>query len=189
MLQVRDASKQKRNEMNENQQSLSIDIVDPNLNIPGDIKNSKNSIKSSIKSNFERNNIKKSLSLELFNEILKNPNYPEEEKEKIKNLINKINENKYYYCYGDLSNPESQIIKIFEEKDNIIERPFVLALPEELNYDVELYKIGKTCKGLKKRYAIIKRGGFYSSKKPLSNIPQKPYLLLNAIICSFGGKL
>ena len=170
MLQVRDASKQKRNEMNENQQSLSIDIVDPNLNIPGDIKNSKNSIKSSIKSNFERNNIKKSLSLELFNEILKNPNYPEEEKEKIKNLINKINENKYYYCYGDLSNPESQIIKIFEEKDNIIERPFVLALPEELNYDVELYKIGKTCKGLKKRYAIIKRGGFYSSKKPLSNI-------------------
>jgi len=171
MLQVeRDSSKQKSHEMNENKQSLSIDIVDPNLNLPGDVKNSKNTIKSCIKSNSERNNIKKLLSLELFNEILNNPNCPEEEKEKINNLINKVKENKYYYCYGDLSNPNSEIIKIFEEKEIVIERPFVLALPEELNYDVELYKIGKTCKGLKKRYAIIKRGGFYSSKKPLVHI-------------------
>mgnify|MGYP006873000002 CR=1 FL=1 len=59
---------------------------------------------------------------------------------------------------------------LFRSNENIIEKPIVLILPEELNYDVELYKIGKTCKGLKKRYAIIKRGGFYSSKKPLAQI-------------------
>ena len=164
LVQPKSKSGSKNKEIKE---SWDVDEVDPTLNLRDNIKSSKNHIKSSIKSNHERANIKKQLSLELLNEIIKNQNISNEEKEKIKDLIEKINEKKYYYCYDDLSGSNADIIRFFEESEKIIERPLLIHLPEELDYDVEFYKIGKTCNGLKKRYAVIKRGGFYSSKKPI----------------------
>ena len=139
-----------------------IEEVDPNLNLRENRISPKNHIKSS-----ERGNIKKLLSLELLNEILQSPSISNDEKEKINNLMQKVSDSKYYYCYGELDENKSNIIRVFEEREKIIERPILIRLPEELDYDVEFYKIGKTCNALKKRYAIIKRGGFYSSKKPI----------------------
>ena len=155
------------------QSSNKIEPVDQNLNLPEDIKNSENHIKISIQSNYESSDIKKQLSIELLNEILRNPNNTKEENEKILKLIQKIKEKKYYQCYGDLNGPDSDIIRNFEQSEKIIEKPLLLELPDILDYDVELYKIGKTCSGLKQRYAIIKRGGFFSSKKPLDQINEK----------------
>ena len=106
----------------------------------------------------------------MFNEIFLDPNIEEEEKEKYKELKKKIKQNDYFYCYEDISAVNLNIPRILEEKQLSIENPFILYLPETLNYDVELFKIGKNCGGLKKRYAIIKKGGFYSSKKPIKEM-------------------
>ena len=150
--------------------SGSIEPVDPNLHLPGDIKQSNNNIKISNQSKLESFNIRQRLSIEILNEILRNPTSTKEEKENINYLIQKIEQKNYYYCYGDLNGPHSDIIRFFEQNDKIIEKPILIKLPDMLNYDVELYKIGKTCKGLKKRNAIIKRGGFFSSEIPLKDI-------------------
>ena len=149
--------------------SGSIEPVDPNLELPGDIKQSNNN-KIISKSKLESFNIKKRLSIEIINEILRNPTITTEEREKLNSLIEKIEEKNYFYCYGDLNGPHSDIIRFFEQSEKIIEKPILIELPDMLNYDVELYKIGKTCSGLKKRNAIIKRGGFFSSKKPLKDL-------------------
>ena len=39
---------------------------------------------------------------------------------------------------------------------------------EIIEYDVEFYKIGQSCNGLKKRHAIIKPGRLFSSTIPVS---------------------
>ena len=156
------------------QSSWDVEEVDPNLilhdNIKEDIKKSRNNIQKSKLSNLELRDIKKQLSIELLREMLHNPSNTNEENEYIQQLIDNIEEKKYYYCYGDLNRENVGIIRLFEQYEKIIERPIVVDLPEMLNYDVEFYKIGKTCSGLKKRYAIIKRGGFFSSKKPLNQM-------------------
>ena len=173
MMQEPKSKSENSSKNNIMQSSNKIEPVDPNLNLPEDIKNSENHIKISIQSNYESSDIKKQLSIELLNEILRNPNNTKEENEKILKLIQKIKEKKYYQCYGDLNGPDSDIIRNFEQSEKIIENPLLLELPDILDYDVELYKIGKTCSGLKQRYAIIKRGGFFSSKKPLDQINEK----------------
>ena len=150
--------------------SYNIEPVDPNLNLPEDIEQSQNQIQNSINTNIVSSDIKKRLSIEILNEILRNPNNSKEENEKLFYLIQKIKNQKYYHCYGDLNGENSEIIRFFEQSETIIEKPLLLKLPNMLDYDVELYKIGKTCSGLKHRYAIIKRGGFFSSKKPLNQI-------------------
>ena len=151
--------------------SSKIEPVDPNLDLPGDMEDSKNHFKINLESKIaSSNNLKKRLSIELLNEILRSPNISQDESEKIENLIKKIENNKYYYCYDDLFQRNSDIIRFFEQSIKTIEMPIIIILPDILNYDVDFYKIGKTCNGLKKRYAIIKRGGFFSSKKPLNQI-------------------
>ena len=147
--------------------SLSSDEVDPNLYLRENITESKHHNKSYIKINKKSTSIKKQLSIELLNEILKNPDISRKEKEYYENLIDKINEKKYYYCYADPYRENSEIIRFFERTERNVEKPLLFYLPDILKYDVELYKLGKMCNGLKKRYAIIKRGGFFSSKKPL----------------------
>ena len=144
-------------------------------------------LKDNSEEQIERSILKKLLSLELCKEILGNPLLSEEEKEEIKNLIVKIDANKYYYIYEQQSNPNSGIIKIFQETENVLEKPIVLTIPKEINYDIEMYKIGKTCNGLKKRYAIIKRGKFYSSKKPLTKINIKE--LKDKTVCLNGAQI
>ena len=154
--------------------SFNVQEVDPNLYLRDNIRESRNHVNmnSKSKSNIAPFIIKKQLSIELINEILKNPSNSKEENEYWQNLIDKIEQKKYYYCYGGLEGENSEIIRFFEQSERIIERPLLIELPDMLDYDVELYKIGKTCSGLKKRYAIIKRGGFFSSKKPLIQITE-----------------
>ena len=155
---------------NEIESSGNIEPVDPNLHLPGNIKQSNNNIKIITQSKLESFNIRQRLSIEILNEILRNTTSTKEEKEKINYLIQKIEQKNYYYCYGDLNGPHSDIIRFLEQSEKIIEKPILIKLPDMLNYDVELYKIGKTCKGLKQRKAIIKKGGFFSSKIPLKDI-------------------
>ena len=120
-------------------------------------------------------------------EILRNIN-SEEEKEKINNLVKKIKENDYYYIYEDVNGSNSDIVQFFEKNTTKINKSFSnfiilnyfsfsiikirkLIIPcENLNYEIELYKIGKTCENLKQRYVIIMGRKFYSSKKTLSQI-------------------
>ena len=151
--------------------SLEIEGIDPTLNLKDNIIEPKNNIKKQSKiSTLEIKDIKKQISIELLKEILNNPNNSKEDKEYIQELIDNIEHKKYYYCYGDLNREDAGIIRLFEESEKKIEKPILMNLPETLDYDVELYKIGKTCSGLKKRSAIIKRGGFFSSKKPLKEV-------------------
>ena len=154
-------SQSKNKEINS---SLKIQEEDINLLLHGN--------KSNIIKNPKLNNnssIKVQLSLEILNEILRNNN-SEEENEKINNLIIKIKENDYYYVYDDINGPHSDIVQFFEKNKTITSEPFLIIPCENLNYEIELYKIGKTCGNLKQRYAIIKDRKFYSSKKPLSQI-------------------
>ena len=57
-----------------------------------------------------------------------------------------------------------------KKNEKKLKKSLLKNLPDILYYDVELHKMGKTWSGLKKRYAIIKRGGFFSSKIPLNQI-------------------
>jgi hypothetical protein len=115
---------------------------------------------------------KKKLGIEMINEIINSENVTEEEKEKYKEIEQKIHSH-YYYCFEDVHGSNFNMIKYFEENEMIMENKILLSLPEQLDYDVEFYKIGKKCNGLKKRYGIIKRYGFFSSKKPLEKADPK----------------
>ena len=157
---------------NKNKTSSLIEPVDPNLNLPSQPLNVDdiNNIKLSLRENIDNSNIKKQLSLELLKQIIENPNNSEEEKEKYNNIRETIIKKKYFYIYDDIN---LNIPQIIEENEQIIESPILLDIPNSLDYDVELYKIGKKCKGSKKRHAIIKRGGFFSSNKSINNIDEK----------------
>ena len=157
---------------NKNKTSSLIEPVDPNLNLPSQPLNVDdiNNIKLSLRENIDNSNIKKQLSLELLKQIIENPNHSEEEKEKYNNIRETIIQKKYFYIYDNIN---LNIPQIIEENEQIIESPILLDIPNSLDYDVELYKIGKKCKGSKKRHAIIKRGGFFSSNKSINNIDEK----------------
>ena len=159
-------SKSKSKNISKNKEissSLNIKEVDPVLHLSAN-KNSNINLK-----NFDFK-IKTLLSIEILNEILRNTNNTKEENEKINNLIQKIIENKYYYVYGDVNDPNSDIVKYFEQNISIINKPFLFPHLNSLNYDIELYKIGKTCGSLKQRHGIILERKFYSSKKPFNQI-------------------
>ena len=146
--------------------SLSIKEVDPNLDI--DTRQQIVLINQNSDSRQKINvaDTKKKLGIEMINEIINSENVTEEEKEKYKEIEQKIHSH-YYYCFEDVHGSNFNMIKYFEENEMIMENKILLSLPEQLDYDIEFYKIGKKCNGLKKRYGIIKRNGFFSSKKPL----------------------
>ena len=154
--------------------SKKIEPVEAHLHLPREIQEPKNKFKIITNSKIESSNsIKKRLSIEILNEILRTPDLTKEEVKNIEKLIQKIENNKYYYCYGELFHPNSNIIIYFDQNETTLKKPLLINLPDNLNYDVELYKMGKTCSGLKKRYAIIKMGGFFSSKRPLNQINER----------------
>ena len=164
---VQEPKSNKRNSQKQKiRSSFDVEEVDPNLHLPEDIKESKNNVEKKVNLNNEVLDIKSSLSIEILKEILRNNN-SKEENEKINNLIEKIKEKNYYYVYEDINDPGSDLIRYFKQNENFIEKPLLLNPIDSLNYDIELYKIGKTCGSLKKRYAIIKNRRFYSSKKPI----------------------
>ena len=117
---------------------------------------------------------KKQLAISLLRLIQRNPKISTTEKNKIKELIQKVKTGEYYNCQDDLNNPNNNfgLNQIYQKK--IFEIPCIYNIKDSLDYDIELYKIGKSCNGLKKRFAIIKNNFFYSSITPIEKFdPQK----------------
>ena len=155
----------KQLENDEIKSSMNVDIIDPNLNLP----NPANNIfvqPLNLRDNIYGASKIKKLSLEFLREI-EHSNISDEEKEKFNILKDKVEKGKYFYIYDDLNgNNNLNISTFFEENEYIMENPIIVNLPEEINYDVEFIKLGRKCKGVKNRYAIIKRGKLASSKNP-----------------------
>ena len=115
--------------------------------------------------------IKSRLSKALIEEILRNPNLTEEERQKYTEINDQINRNKLYFIYNDLIIHDSILITNLKENQEIFEKEIELDnLHTDIDYDIELYKIGKKCSGMKKRYAIIRNGGIFSSNEPKDKI-------------------
>ena len=153
--------------------SLNIKGVDPNLEIDTHQKISLINPNLDLRENLDATSIKKKLGIELINDILNSKYVTEEEdKEKFREIQKKIASH-YYFCFEEIHGSNFHMINYFIENELIMENKILLNLPETLDFDVEFYKIGKKCNGLKKRYGIIKRYGFYSSKKPLEKADPK----------------
>ena len=174
---------QNENEINTNKRQLiisnpgqeRIEPVDPTLILPGD-----NNIVLLSQTLGLRNNIesgkadKKRLTIELFNEIARSENISEEEKEKYNIVAKQINQN-YLYVYGDISGNNANLEQNIAYIEENLEKPILINIPEVISYDVELTKLGKRCKGLKERHAIIKRGQLFSSEKPIDKLKETDY--------------
>ena len=152
-----------------------IEPVDPSLHLPGIPYNNDGIEQLNLNNNLIDTSfkIKNRLIVELFKEIMNDPNYSEEEKEKYNNIFQQINQKKYYYCYNNLYDPIIPNSVIFQDYEKIQAEPQVIVIPESINYDVELTKIGEKCSGLKKRYAIIKRGELKTSTKSIKELKEK----------------
>ena len=97
MLMPEPKSRVKNNSKNNEIESYGrIEPVDPNLNLPENIKQSKNNIKISSQSKLDLFDIKQRLSIEILNEILRNPTNTKEENVKINSLIKKIEQKMEY---------------------------------------------------------------------------------------------
>ena len=150
---------------------LSIKGVDPNNHIDTSQKISLINPNLDIR-DFDVTDNKKKLKIELSKEKIYSKNVPEEEKEKYLEIQNKTRLYDYY-SFETVEENNFHMNKYSEEHEMSMENKVTLNLPEELDFDVEFYKFGKRCNGLKKRYGIIKRNGFYSSKKPLERVDKK----------------
>ena len=155
-----------------------IQPVDPTLNLPE--KNMDDQINPVInpKINIVNNkqaNIKQRLSMEILRQMLKDQTIPIEEKEKINKLIDEVRNNDYYLSYADLNGANQELMTNFNQNNEVIEKPGLLNFPDTLDYDIEFYKLGRKCHGLKGRKAIIKNGKLYSSDKPLKEIKEKDW--------------
>ena len=123
--------------------------------------------------NIETLKTKQKLSISLFNKMQNDPNISAKEKEKIPELIEQIKNKNYYYCLSDLNGANHELIKLMNQNTDIISKPQLVQLPNTIDYDIEFYKIGKKCSGIKKRFAIIKDRRLFSSSQPLNNLDKK----------------
>ena len=123
--------------------------------------------------NIETLKTKQKLSISLFNKMQNDPNISSKEKEKIPELIEQIRNKNYYYCLSDLNGANHELIKLMNQNTEIISKPQLVQLPNTIDYDIEFYKIGKKCSGIKKRFAIIKDRRLFSSSQPLNNLDKK----------------
>ena len=123
--------------------------------------------------NIETLKTKQKLSISLFNKMQNDPNISSKEKEKIPELIEQIKNKNYYYCLSDLNGANHELIKLMNQNTDIISKPQLVQLPNTIDYDIEFYKIGKKCSGIKKRFAIIKDRRLFSSSQPLNNLDKK----------------
>ncbi len=90
-------------------------------------------------------------------------------RDNIKSLIDKIkqDESNYYLCHIDLKKGNEMVIANFTNQEKIVYEKIKKEIIEKCDFDVIFYKIGEKCNGWKKRFAIIVKGGFFSSTKPL----------------------
>ena len=115
--------------------------------------------------------IKSKLSLGLIDEILRNPNLSEEEKQKYIEFKNQISRNNYLYIFDDINIHDYTLLKNIQEISEDLDNPKTPSnVPSEVDYDIELHKIGKSCHGMKKRYGIIQNGCIFSSKEPKNKV-------------------
>ena len=153
------------NSINENLQgvdpNLNLQGVDPNLNLPED---------NIILPQPSQNNylpVKKQIALDIFRCIIRNRG-GNLDQNIMNDLILKINNGSYFYSLDDINSQNlNDLNLIYQQNIQKIEFPITLYLVDSLDYDIEFYKTGKTCNGLKKRKAIFKNGHFYSSKDPI----------------------
>ncbi len=90
-------------------------------------------------------------------------------RENILTILEKVkekNEN-YYYCHTDLKNGNELGLINFTKHEKIVYEAIKKEIKDKCNFDVIFYKIGEKCNGWKKRFAIIVKGGLFSSTKPL----------------------
>ena len=154
-----------------------IQPVDPTLNLPDknmDKINPKINPKINIVNN-KQSNVKQRLSMEILRQMLKDPTVPIEEKQKVNKLIEEVRNNDYYLSYSDLNGANQDLMSTFNQNNEIIEKPGLLTFPKTLDYDIEFYKLGRKCHGLKGRKAIIKDGKLFSSDKSLKDIQEKDW--------------
>ena len=117
--------------------------------------------------------IKSKLSLGLVNEILRNPHLNENEKQKYNEMKEEIKNNNFFYIYDDINIHDHVLIERIKNNKESIEKPMIIQNNlDELNYDIDLHKIGSTCKGIKERHAIIHEGKIFSSKKTIDKLKQ-----------------
>ena len=128
-----------------------------------------------INNKIEVADVKKRLSMEILNQMKKDPGISYEEQEKIDNLINEVRENRYYLIYSDLNGANQDLMSSLNQNAESIDKPGLIYYPNTLNFDVKLYKIGRKCHGLKERYAIIYNGELYSSDKPFKDLKEKDW--------------
>ena len=157
------------------QYTNAIEPIDGNLNLPEDNKDL--NITPDINNNINPSplNIKKRLSIEILRQIMRDQNISYEEKEKINKLIQEIRDKDYTMSYSDFNGANDDLVQSLNQNKQVLEDPGVLKLPNSLDYDIELYKIGRKCHGLKGRYGIIKNGKLYSSDKPLQSLKEKDF--------------
>ena len=157
---------------NNNEQNNSPNVIlpiDTNLNLPEE-KNKYNELSdSNIKKN-NKLNIKQQLSISLLNLMKNDPNNSREEKMKISELIENVKNKNYYHCLSDLNGANQELMTTINQNQDKLKKLQIIQLPNSIDYDIDFYKIGKKCQGIKRRYAIIKNGKLYSSKKPLKNL-------------------
>ena len=170
-------SKQK-NEIVGNNLKDSKDIIqplDPTLNLPNiNMNSNQNSIK--INEN-DSSKIKRYFAIEILQQIISDNYTSMEEKEKLSKLIQQIKDKGYTSCFSEINAVDQNPFISMDEKIEKID-PKSMILPNTLNYDIEFYKIGQRCHGLKKRSAIVKNGKFYSSDKPLNKLEEKDFTKL-----------
>ena len=158
-----------KNQLNKNNlKDSSIIIQDENNNIINDQSNSNINIK-----NTNTSKTKQKLSISLLHQMQRDPKTSPEEKTKLNELIEEIKTKSYLYGLSDLNGANKEMIISLNQNEQKIKKPELVQLPNSIDYDIEFYKIGKKCSGLKKRYAIIKNGRLFSSDKPLSQIDKK----------------
>ena len=143
-------------------------INDENININEQNDQSNSNIKDS-----NTLKIKQRLSISLLHQMQRNPKISSQEKAKINEIIEEVKTKNYLYGLSDLNGANKDLIISMNQKKENITKPGIVQLPDSIDYDIEFYKIGKKCNGLKKRYAIIKKGRLFSSDKPLKQLDKK----------------
>ena len=168
MIEIQESQESYKNNEQNNSPNVILPL-DTNINLPEE-KNKYNELSDS---NIKKNNkltTKQQLSISLLNLMKNDPNNPRQEKMKISELIENVKNNNYYHCLSDLNGANQELMTTINQNQDKLKKLQIIQLPNSIDYDIDFYKIGKKCQGIKRRYAIIKNGKLFSSKKPLKNL-------------------
>ena len=127
-------------------------------------------MKHSVLKEKEKNEIYSKMAIEIMEQMKKGKDITSlVNRENILSILEKIKEKdeNYYYCHTDLKNGNELGLVNFTKHEKIIYQAIKKQIKDKCNFDVIFYKIGEKCNGWKKRFAIIVRGGLFSSTKPL----------------------